>query len=205
MYPISENISLSCRVWRFWHYNISKGFREELLIEEHKYDSLLWTSVLITSLFGNLLLGVICHFERFGGDSKKRSLQNRLASQIAFSSMLIMNSRNFFLLNLSYRFASYEILMLYIKLHRAIYFINLDLITLHTLVVYLQVVVWKRLKEFNEELIIRAVWITLYLGNTTLSFLCPLQEKMDLYFYLIGGNKQPTESYVAENLPIVSR
>ena len=203
---MSEIFTVSCRVWRLWQLNISHNLKEELLIVEHKYDSLLWISVIILAIFGNLFLGIIWHFERFGGDSKKRSLQNRLASQIIIACLLLMNSSNFSALNLFYRFANYEVLLLQIKVHRAILFIVVDLIFLHTLVVYLQVVIWKRLRECNEELIIRVTWITIYFGNLALSILCPMEEKIDLYFYLIGrgGINLTKQSHVAEEPQIVS-
>ena len=203
---MSEIFTVSCRVWRLWQLNISHNLKEELPYVGHKYDSLLWISVIILAIFGNIFLGIIWHFERFGGDSKKRSLQNRLASQIIIACLLLMNSSNFSALNLLYRFANYEVLLLQIKVHRAILFIVVDLIFLHTLVVYLQVVIWKRLRECNEELIIRVTWITIYFGNLALSILCPMEEKIDLYFYLIGrgGINLTKQSHVAEEPQIVS-
>ena len=190
-----ENLTLTCRIWRFKDWNISSDLQENIYIDQGEYDFYYWA---ITTLFGNCFLGIIWHFERFGGDPQKRSLQNRLASQIIVACILFMNSTNFLGANMSYRFASSEMLMLYIKIHRTIHFTLLDLITLHTLVVYLQVVVWKRLREFNEELIIRALWKSLYFGNLALSMLCPLEKETDLYVYLIGGSKQPAQSHVAE-------
>ena len=203
---MSEIFTVSCRVWRLWQLNISHNLKEELLNVGHKYGSLLWISVIVLAIFGNIFLGVIWHFERFGGDSKKRSLQNRLASQIIIACLLLMNSSNFSALNLLYRFANYEFSLLQIKVHRAIVFIVVDLIFLHTLVVYLQVVIWKRLRECNEELIIRVTWITIYFGNLALSILCPMEEKIDLYFYLIGrgGINLTKQSHVAEEPQIVS-
>ena len=203
---MSEIFTVSCRVWRLWQLNISHNLKEELLNVGHKYGTLLWISVIVLAIFGNIFLGVIWHFERFGGDSKKRSLQNRLASQIIIACLLLMNSSNFSALNLLYRFANYEVLLLQIKVHRAILFIVVDLIFLHTLVVYLQVVIWKRLRECNEELIIRVTWITIYFGNLALSILCPMEEKIDLYFYLIGrgGINLTKQSHVAEEPQIVS-
>ena len=169
------------------------------------FDSLLWTGTFAAWTLGSVLMFGIIHYERFGGDPQKRSLQNRLASQIIVACILFMNSSNFVEVNLLYRFASSEVLLLHAKIHRAIHFILLDLITLHTLVVYLQVVVWKRLREFNEELIIRALWKSLYFGNLALSMLCPLGEKMDLYLFIIGGNRQPAQSHVAETPQAVTR
>ena len=204
---MSEEISVSCRVWRLWHLNISKGLKEELKKDEHKYDSYLWTSAIILTVFGNLFLGAIWHFERFGGDSRKRSLQNRLASQIIIACLFLMNSGIFSTLNQLYRFASYEVLLLHMKVHRALHFIVVDLIFLHTLVVYLQVVIWKRLREWNEELIIRVTWITIYFGNLTLSILCPLEEKFNLYVYMIGQTESNLmkQSHIAEEPHMISK
>ena len=205
---MNEDLNLTCRIWRFQRWNVSKDLQGVIFNDHHDYGptTTIWPYYLaISTLFGNGFLGTIWHFERFGGDPQKRSLHNRLASQIMVACMLFMNSTNFLRTNLSYRFASSEVLRLYLKIHRTIHFTLLDLITLHTLVIYLQVVVWKRMREFNEELISRALWKSLYLGNFALSMLCPKEEKTDLYFYLIGGSEQPRESHVAETPHTVTR
>ena len=203
-FKMLEDLYVSCRVWRIWQRNISDDLEGHFLDVNHYHYYYLWTSIIILTVFGNLLLGVIWHYERFGGDSQKRSLQNQLASQIIIACLLILNNGNFSPLNLPQRFASYD-LWLHLKLQRALYLILLDLIVLHTLVVYLQVVVWKRLRECNEELIIRATWITSYSGNLALSLLCPVEEKIQLYSYLIGGSRVPINSHVAEIPQIVAR
>ena len=141
-----EDFSVSCRVWRLWQQNISDDLKGQLIPMDHNYYYYLWASIIILTIFGNLFLGVIWHYERFGGDSKKRSLQNRLASQIIIACLLILNSSNFSPLNIPKRFASYEVWLLHMKLQRALHLILLDFIVLHTFVVYLQVVVWKRLR-----------------------------------------------------------
>ena len=201
---MSQQFTVSCQVWEVLQQNISKDLEADLVDEGHNYGNFLCTSIIIQSVFGNLLLGVIWHYERFGGDSKKRSLQNQLASHIIIACLLIMNSTNISPLNQEKRFASYEVLMLYTKVRRALPFIELDLIVLHTLVVYLQVVVWKRLRECNEELIIRATCITIYLGNLVLSLFCPIHENIKLYLYVIGGSP-PLKSHVAGEPQIFSK
>ena len=200
-----EDLTVSCRVWRFWQQNVSDDLEGQFIDVDHDYYYYLWTSIIILTIFGNLFLGVLWHYERFGGDSQKRSLQNRLASQIIIACLLSLNNSNFSPLNLPKRFASYELWLLHLKLQRALHLILLDLIVLHTLVVYLQVVVWKRLRECNEELIINALCTTIYSGNLTLSLLCPIEEKIDLYFYLIGESNVPIKSHVAEIPQIVAR
>ena len=71
--------------------------------------------------------------------------------------------------------------------------------SLHTLIIYLQVVIWKRVKEFNEELIIRVVCRAIYLSLMALTYLCPTMEKIDIYFFLTGGGQRPINSYVGES------
>ena len=200
-----EDLTVSCRVWRFWQQNVSDDLEGQFIDVDHDYYYYLWTSIIILTIFGNLFLGVLWHYERFGGDSQKRSLQNRLASQIIIACLLSLNNSNFSPLNLPKRFASYELWLLHLKLQRALHLILLDLIVLHTLVVYLQVVVWKRLRECNEELIINALCITIYSENLAISLLCPIEEKIDLYFYLIGESNVPIKSHVAEIPQIVAR
>ena len=200
-----EDFSVSCRVWRLWQQNISDDLKGQLIPMDHNYYYYLWASIITLTIFGNLFLGVIWHYERFGGDSKKRSLQNRLASQIIIACLLILNSSNFSPLNIPKRFASYEVWLLHLKLTRALHLILLDFIVVHTFVVYLQVVVWKRLRECNEELIIRTTCITIYLGNLVLSLLCPIEEKIKLYLYAIGGSPMPLRSHVAGEHQIFSK
>ena len=200
-----EDLPVSCRVWRLWQQNISDDLKGQLIPMDHNYYYYLWASIIILTIFGNLFLGVIWHYERFGGDSKKRSLQNRLASQIVIACLLILNSSNFSPLNIPKRFASYEVWLLHMKLQRALHLILLDFIVLHTFVVYLQVVVWKRLRECNEELIIHATCITIYLGNLVLSLFCPIEEKIKLYLYVIGGSPMPIKSHVAGEHQIFSK
>ena len=202
---MSQQSTVSCQVWEVVQQNISKDLEAEFVDERHTYGYFLWTSIIIQTFFGNFLLGAIWHYERFGGDSKKRSLQNQLASHIIIACLLIMNSNNISPLNQAKRFASYEVLVLYTKVRRAIHFIQLDLIVLHTFVVYMQVVVWKRLRECNEELIIRTTCITIYLGNLVLSLLCPIEEKIKLYLYVIGGSPMPLRSHVAGEHQIFSK
>ena len=107
-----ENSTLTCRMWRIHQRNISTDLQEDIFIDQNKYELYFWSYMAISTLFGNSFLGIIWHFERFGGDTQKRSLQNRLASQIIVACILLMNSANILGANMSYRFASYEVLML---------------------------------------------------------------------------------------------
>ena len=62
----------------------------------------MWAQVMVVSTLGYCLLFAIIHFERFGGDTQKRSLGNRLSSlgavnvclQITFTSTIIIFIRN---------------------------------------------------------------------------------------------------------------
>ena len=49
---------------------------------------LFWMSWFLNLTLGNALLLGVWHYERFGGDPQKRSLQNRLVSEIAISGLL---------------------------------------------------------------------------------------------------------------------
>ena len=64
---------------------------------------------------------------------------------------------------------------------------------------YLQVVIWKRVKEFNEELIIKVVCRAIYLSLMALTYLCPSVEKLEIYFFLTGGGQSPIDSNVGES------
>ena len=73
------------------------------------------------------------------------------------------------------------------------------MISLHTLIMYLQVVIWKRVKEFNEELMIKVVCRAIYLSLMALTYLCPTAENLDIYFFLTGGGHSPITSNVGES------
>ena len=105
-----ENSTLACRMWRIHQRNISTDLQEHIFIDQNKYEIYFWSYMAISTLFGNSFLGIIWHFERFGGDTQKRSLQNRLASQIIVACILLMSSANILGANMSYMFASYEVL-----------------------------------------------------------------------------------------------
>ena len=86
------SLHTSCRLWRFFNITIKDDMKKQL--EYHQYNHWIWASIGICSVLGNIFLAAIWHFERFWGDTQKRSLQNRLASQIVIACMLIMNATN---------------------------------------------------------------------------------------------------------------
>ena len=69
------NISLSKDVWEMSRWNFV----------------IISIAFFISGTLGNALLIGIIHYERFGGDPQKRSIRNRLTSEIVFCAACISN------------------------------------------------------------------------------------------------------------------
>ena len=119
---------LSCRIWRIFNITIKDDLEKQLELEDHQYDHWIWTSIGICSVLGNIFLAAIWHFERFWGDTQKRSLQNRLASQIVIACMLIMNVTNLGCVLIFYRLASFQVLVIGAKFLRGLHLVLPSLI-----------------------------------------------------------------------------
>ena len=118
----------SCRLWRFFNITIKEGMEKQLDLEYHQYEHWIWPSIGICSVLGNILLVAIWHFERFWGDTQKRSLQNRLASQLVIACMLIMNVTNLGCVLIFYRLASFQVLVIVVKFLRGLHLVAPSLI-----------------------------------------------------------------------------
>ena len=97
-------------------------------LEYHQYNHWIWASIGICSVLGNIFLAAIWHFERFWGDTQKRSLQNRLASQLVIACMLIMNVTNLGFVLIFYRLASFQVLVIGAKFLRGLHLVVPSLI-----------------------------------------------------------------------------
>ena len=119
---------LSCRTWRIFNITIKDDLEKQLQLEDHQYDHWIWTSIGICFVLGNIFLAAIWHFERFWGDTQKRSLQNRLASQIVIACILIMNATNLGCVLIFYRLASFQVLVIGAKFLRGLHLVLPSLI-----------------------------------------------------------------------------
>ena len=92
-----------------------------------------WTSLFISLIPGNILLGTIVHFERFGGDSQKRGLQNRLVSEFVIATMLAVNSFHLFFPAYELDIFSPLVLASMLKIHRGFVLAAITLTVFHSL------------------------------------------------------------------------
>ena len=120
------SLHTSCRLWRFFNITIKDDTEKQL--EYHQYNHWIWASIGICSVLGNIFLAAIWHFERFWGDTQKRSLQNRLASQIVIACMLIMNATNLQCVLIFYQLASFQVLVIGAKFVRGLHLVLPSLI-----------------------------------------------------------------------------
>jgi len=142
-------------------------------------DVILWTAfTLDTTLSNAMLLGII-HYEWYGGDPQKRSVGNRLISSAAIACLLESSFRQIAIVLLRYGLANemvLEILFFFFLtfLQPAFWFINI-----HTALRYLQVKVWKRAREINEDVAMRIIVFSVYGMCACLAFITRFDP--DLY------------------------
>ena len=66
--------------------------------------------------------------------------------------------------------------------YRGFLFIPITFMTTHTAVMYWQVVIWKRVKEFNEELAISCISRAIYAQGLMITLVFPIDTEMELKF-----------------------
>ena len=54
--------------------------------------------------------------------------------------------------------------------------------TIHTAVMYLQVVIWKRVKEFNEDLATACISRAIYIQGLVVTLIFPLDKELEFFF-----------------------
>ena len=99
----------------------------------------LWFIYSITFSFGNALLLSILHYERYGGDPKKRSLGNRLTADIGLAILLCANVGILPFIAMEAELDTYMPWDMYIRIYRFAFFSIVTFMNLHTLVAYIQV------------------------------------------------------------------
>ena len=114
----------------------------------------------------NLLMLAIIHYERFGGDPQKRGLGNRIISAMLWSTLFSSDAHFLTLFSQDQRIVLAVMRGLKIS---AITFMNL-----HAMVIYLQVVVFKQVKEIDDELVAACLQRAVYMGSMFFSFIFPI-------------------------------
>ena len=95
-------------------------------------DPWLWTSWFITLTLGNSFLVALVHYEWFGGDPQKRSLQNQLVSEVTMAGLLSLNTFHLQFLALELNLIGPFILELTMKIHRGCILAGVAFTVLHT-------------------------------------------------------------------------
>ena len=118
----------------------------------------------------NVLLLAIIHYERFGGDPQKRGLGNRLISAI-FWTMLFFIDTQFLHLFDHFPWA--------VAVVRRSLIISVPMfMNLHSMVIYLQVVVFRQVKEINDELAATCLRRAVHLGSLWFSVTFPVDDNI---------------------------
>ena len=126
------------------------------------HDIVNWTSLTITFTLVFALFAGIIHYEWYGEDSQKRSLGNRLVSHAALAAIFENFWRHLGIILVRYNLGSLMVYKIVWKIHMVFMLNQGWLINLHTVLRYFQVVIWKRIREINEDLSTRIILITFY-------------------------------------------
>ena len=116
----------------------------------------------------NVLLLAIIHYERFGGDPQKRGLGNRLISAIFWTLLFIIDTQFLHLFD-HFPWAVAAV-------RRSLIISVPMFINLHSMVMYLQVVVFRQVKEINDELAATCLRRAVHLGSLWFSVTFPLDD-----------------------------
>ena len=126
------------------------------------HDVVMWVLGVACLTLGNGLTAGIVHYEWFGGDPQKRSLGNRLSSHVALSWMAASVTRTAYTLLFRYDVGNLQLRQLAFSTCVYSVLTGLGFINIHTGLRYLQIVVWKRVKEINEDLAVRGLVLSNY-------------------------------------------
>ena len=141
-------------------------------------EILAWTGFAIAVASCNGLAIAIIYHERFGGDPQKRSLANRLTSNMFLAFTLSTDSQVLGLVLNKTNSLSDPFIIRILQIDRAFFFANFSFMNLHTLVIYVQVIIFNRVKEINDELCDTCLRRSVYFGSFWTSFLMPMDRLM---------------------------
>ena len=127
------------------------------------YDTLLWTFALINWTIGLSMMMGILHYERFGGDPQKRGLANRLISCGILSLLAQCICLQLILILIRFDVGSYNVYMILLRGYVGLNFSTMGFVEMNFILRYLQIFVWGRVKEINEELAIQCIARTMLL------------------------------------------
>ena len=157
-------------------FNLSTN--ETLPEQSTNLEIFAWSALSIAVICCNgMACAIICH-ERFGGDPQKRSLANRLAANVFFAFTLSTDCQVFCLILHETNAIGDYITIKILQTDRIFLLAALTFMNLHTLVIFFQVIIFKRVKEINDELCDTCLRRSVYLSSSWFSFLMPMEMRM---------------------------
>ena len=121
------------------------------------YDTILCTVSTMNWTIGLPMMLGILHYERFGGDPQKRGLGNRLISCGILSLLGQCICLQLLLVLIRLDLGSYNVNMILLRGYVGLGFSTMGFVEANYVLRYLQIFVWGRVKEINEELAIRCI------------------------------------------------
>ena len=116
------------------------------------FDILYWTWAAIIISFGIPMNCLIVHYEWFGGDPQKRSLSNRIISSSVIANISAGISMHTFTAMIRWRIGTAAFQAVFFKMYIGCTYAAFTFANLSTIVRFVQVVIWKRVMEIDEEL-----------------------------------------------------
>ena len=145
------------------------------------FEAILWLLRIVVTMAVNSLLVAIIHYERFGGDPQKRSLINRLTSDMVWTIIFQLGLSLIWQVGYKAKLLSSNYIHFVMHARRALYISLLMFLNLQSLVLYCHVVIYKRVMEINDELCSSFLRRATYMGCFWLSFTTPLDKLMKKY------------------------
>ena len=146
------------------------------------YDAILWTFSILNWTFGLAMILGILHYERFGGDPQKRSLGNRLISSgiLSLLGQCVCAQLNLVLIRLD--IGTYNIYMTLLRGYVGLGFSTMGFVEANFVLRYLQIFVWGRVKEINEELAMRCIGRSMILVAIAIGYCINFNIPMITFF-----------------------
>ena len=138
----------------------------------------LWPLYILTSTLGSAMLLGIVHYEKFGDDPQKRSLGNRLASDMILLIVFSVNVGTVAFVSSETGLDNYIEWDTFIRIYRSALLAIVTYTNIHTLVAYLQVCVIKHIKEINDEFCSKFLRRVILLSNAWANSILPVNSQL---------------------------
>ena len=151
------------------------------------FDYMMWAATFAAWTLGSVLMFGIIHYERFGGDSQKRSLGNRLISSSAKCLVAFSFCLQLVIILFRYDLSNAFVYISLIRCYMVFSVAAILFVEVFVALRYLQIFVWGCVKEINEELAMKVIGRSILLVSVGLGF--TLNMNLPLYTVVLAFSK----------------